>query len=267
MSIEAVLLAGVFAWSSVILFAYFLHEARQTREKWKAAQCADEEYWQQQIRVAVWLNRLTLSAALVGLAGLVILRQTLKSTNHGVEAAQSQVAVMRDQFRAAQRPWVVLDQLGFDQTVEHSLSASIKNIGGGPALDVDLAFTCSLERDEIAEADLVTAADNAIAGESNRLLSWPSIGKEDSRSAYVVAINATEEPFPHLILYCFGAITYKAADDSSHESRFARKYNPVVHRVREAARKGLPEGQGWVSNSFDATEFKVVGGTRLNYAN
>ena len=59
-------------------------------EKWHADQ---RRYWERQLRVAKWLDRITVIAAVVGLAGLFVVKSTLDATKQAAGAAADQAKV------------------------------------------------------------------------------------------------------------------------------------------------------------------------------
>jgi hypothetical protein len=178
--------------------------------------------------------------------------------------ASRQLSVLSDQAR----PWVVLDHMAFDEDKEHTIKAAIRNVGGGPAFDVGFALECTTASIGVQGYDLFADAEDALSRASHRILQWTSIGQSSVRAGYVIQSNLRLDRPDGVVPCCFGRITYSDAAGRSHESGFAMIYNPVPRKVQEQANTGgLGPGIGWLSNSFaDASDFKAVGGERLNYA-
>lgn len=119
----------------------------QTAEEHHRA--AERHYWKRQIRVGVWLNRITAIAALVGIIGLAFVYKGLVATRRAADAASTQAAASIEANRITQelniiarRPWIppniVVSDITFSQNGQADIiiDFTFKNTGLTPATDV-----------------------------------------------------------------------------------------------------------------------------------
>lgn len=240
---------------------------------------AEQSYWERQIRIAKWMNRLTGAAAIVGLLGLYVLWGTLSATSAQVETA-----------RLAQRPWVLLRDITIDGDFEHTgngmFVAEMRNEGASPAFDLDVGFWCFPETrvaddddDKFAKRQAPTL--DLIAEAAGH---WPYLGKDAERGRQTsFAVDPTKSN--ELNVYCIGVAKYRGSDGQSYATGFARQYTPHSKRAANERLKELSDrAQETLANTANAitknvvfviageppadadTDFTTVGGPLLNYA-
>jgi hypothetical protein len=180
---------------------------------------------------------------------------------------------MEDQLAAmkgATRPWVVLDRITYDHGEGNLIKIFIRNVGGGPAFDISLAFDCGVSKPLLDEDSLAKSAANAIERTAQaHIVWWLSMGSTAERAGYESYAYQGLPEFENATLttYCFGSITYSTGDGSTHETRFAMEHNPKAVTLKKKAGEPLPsKGSFMRSMPFDAGDFRAVGGGRLNYA-
>jgi hypothetical protein len=66
----------------------------------------EEVYWRESLRKQGALNIITLLAAVAGLGGLVVLKQTLDTTQTAAQAAKTQAEIGQKQLELSERSWV-----------------------------------------------------------------------------------------------------------------------------------------------------------------
>ena len=101
---------------------------------------AEEEYWCRSLRKQRNLNRITLVAAVAGLAGIGVLLKTLNATRIAADAAKIQATTAQREFELSERPWVYVknispnDDLTYNKRgARYSFRFTLSNVGHSPA--------------------------------------------------------------------------------------------------------------------------------------
>jgi hypothetical protein len=190
-------------------------------------------YWRRQLSLAFWLNWITGFAAIVGLAGLIYLYETLGATKEAADAAKKSADISEKSFRADERPYITIYSInpktGPLKTGDNSIDLRILNSGRTPALNIENTVHVMIAGRPIAEFAPNGKSEAVVAGSKDSVNNYTlTLSAPDARDVATLQIIGTVE-----YVDVFGDVQYRTTFCSWYDVKVGQfKFCPSGNDVK-----------------------------------